>query len=140
MFCLSDPVRQPPVGLTAAPGAKVLLVEDDALIRMVATAMLEDEGYQVEEAGTGAQALATLAADTRISLMIVDLGLPDMSGVDVVVRARQARPGIRVIIASGGAADPNLADVVLLPKPYDNATLTAAVRRAAAGGVASGLH
>lgn len=70
----------------------ILLVEDDPFLREAIRLLLEDAGYGVREAGTAAQALAVLD-DSRPSLVLLDLGLPDRSGVDLVhdLNARTGR-------------------------------------------------
>ena len=66
----------------------ILIVEDDDLLRDAFKILLEDAGYQVLEAATGAGALAT--AQQRLpALIILDMGLPDRSGIDVVRSIRQ---------------------------------------------------
>lgn len=66
----------------------ILIVEDDDLLRDAFKILLEDAGYQVLEAATGAAALDV--AQTRLpALVILDMGLPDRSGIDVVRAMRQ---------------------------------------------------
>ncbi len=120
----------------------VLLVEDDVLLRMATVDMLGELGVQAIQAGTAAEALAAIEADREIALMITDLNLPGMNGVDLVAAARRIRPPLRVIVSSGyGATHPQrlalaaLPDVVFLDKPYAidglRATLAAATPAAA---------
>ncbi len=66
---------------------KILLVEDDDLLREAYRILLEDVGYEVREAGTAAEALNAVASDPP-SLVLLDLGLPDRPGLDV---ARELR-------------------------------------------------
>lgn len=67
----------------------VMLVEDDAAIRMVLRVALEDEGYEVLEADTGEKALL-LALDEAADVILVDLRLPGIQGLDVVRTIRGA--------------------------------------------------
>lgn len=69
--------------------AKILLVEDDVLLREAFRLLLEDVGYQVREAGTAAEALRA-AADDKPALVLLDLGLPDRPGLDVARELRRA--------------------------------------------------
>ncbi len=62
--------------------AKILLVEDDELLREAFRMLLEDVGYEVHEAGTAADALRAVAAE-QPALVLLDLGLPDRPGLDV---------------------------------------------------------
>lgn len=68
--------------------AAVLIVEDDALLRDAFRLLLEESGYRVLGAGTGDEAVA-LARRERPALMLLDLGLPDRSGMDVIRELRQ---------------------------------------------------
>ncbi len=69
--------------------ARILLVEDDVMLREAFRLLLEDVGYQVEEAGTAAEALR-VAAVAKPALVLLDLGLPDRPGLDVARELRQA--------------------------------------------------
>ncbi|MGQ0742646.1 MAG: response regulator [Alphaproteobacteria bacterium] len=102
-------------------GRQVLLVEDDALVRVTAVEMLEMAGHRVLEASSAAAALREIQSDRHIDVLVTDLRLPGMSGEELVAAALKLRPGLRVIIASG--KDPeNLQgigdNVVFLPKPF----------------------
>jgi CheY-like chemotaxis protein len=86
----------------ATTGKTVLLVEDSDAIRDAFTILLEDAGYTVLGAGTGEDALR-LAAEHLPDLMLLDMGLPDMTGLDVVRQAK-ADPhtaGIAVVAVTG---------------------------------------
>jgi CheY-like chemotaxis protein len=111
---------------------KVLVVEDIGLIRMTTVDMLAELGLQVAEAGDGKSALELLDSDPQINLMIADLGLPGMSGRDLVAEVRRRRPDLKIVIASGDTDDKTrseevLAGVVFLAKPYDFEQLRRAV-------------
>ena len=85
-----------------APRRTVLLVEDSDAIRDAFTILLEDAGYTVLGAGTGEDALR-LAAEHVPDLMLLDMGLPDMTGLDVVQRVKAApeTAGIAVVAVTG---------------------------------------
>ncbi|HYW13444.1 MAG TPA: response regulator [Longimicrobium sp.] len=80
----------------------VLLVEDSDAIRDAFTILLEDAGYTVLGAGTGGDALR-MAAEHLPDLMLLDMGLPDMTGLDVVrqVKADAGTAGISVVAVTG---------------------------------------
>ena len=63
---------------------EILVVEDDAAVRNLIATTLDVHGYRHREATTGAQALLELTSSSSIDLAILDLGLPDMDGVDVI--------------------------------------------------------
>ena len=91
------PTDQPPT-----PGAfRVLVVEDDMLHRMSLVAMMQDRGFDTKEAATGQEALAVMANAALLNVAIVDLGLPDMDGRDLVTAARAIQPGLKVVYATG---------------------------------------
>ena len=72
----------------------ILLVEDNEPIRHAFTILLEDTGYRVGQAGSGAEALE-VARSTSPNLILMDLGLPDMSGLEVAERlARSPSPAV----------------------------------------------
>ena len=80
----------------------ILLVEDSEAIRTAFTILLEDAGYRVLGAGTGGEALRLAAAEAP-GLVLLDMGLPDMSGLDVVrrLKAQGATAGIPVVALTG---------------------------------------
>ena len=69
--------------------SRLLTIEDDDDVRLMLRMVLEDEGYDVSEAGNGADGLERFAAD-RPALVLVDLKLPDMSGFDICHAIRQS--------------------------------------------------
>lgn len=100
---------------------KVLVVEDVALIRMTTTDMVEEIGYRTVEAGSGEEALAALAGDPEISVLLTDLGLPGMSGQQLIEEALKIKPDIKVIVASGLEFEGGgfSAQTARLIKPFD---------------------
>jgi signal transduction histidine kinase/CheY-like chemotaxis protein len=101
---------------------KILLVEDSTLIRLTTVDMIEELGMACVEAANGSEALSLLREDIEIDMLLTDLGLPGMSGAELVNEARKLRPEIRVVVASGysEAADPagSLSGVGRLQKPF----------------------
>jgi signal transduction histidine kinase/DNA-binding response OmpR family regulator len=117
-----------------APRRKVLIVEDEALIRMTTVDMAAELGFDTCEAGDGAAALALLQADPAIDILLTDLGLPGMSGQQLVTDALRLRPDLKVIVASGYSTPAAGAELppgtVSLAKPYDIGTLKRALEGA----------
>lgn len=103
---------------------RVLLVDDDALIRDSVPAMLVQLGHRVEVAGGGAQALAQLAGGLEVDLVLLDLNMPVMGGVETLANIRAFRPELPAILATGYLDDPTAAllagmtGVEVLSKPY----------------------
>ncbi|SEM16531.1 signal transduction histidine kinase [Stigmatella aurantiaca] len=84
-------------------GETILVVEDDASVRMVVMDVLADLGYQAVEAGDAQQALPYIEGRERLDLLITDVGLPGMNGRQLAEIARQRRPGLKVLFATGYA-------------------------------------
>jgi two-component system, cell cycle response regulator DivK len=85
-------------------GPLILLVEDNETIRHAFSILLEDSGYRVHEAGTGEEAISAAEA-VRPDLILMDLGLPDISGLEVTRRIRaNPRTSDQVIVALTGRA------------------------------------
>lgn len=104
----------------------VLLCEDEPLIRMVATEMLADLGYDILEAATvGESRTAILNHD--IDILICDLHLPDGSGLELAEEARTKLPKLPILFATGDHLDPPLPASAVLRKPYDERDLAKAI-------------
>ncbi|MBI3199333.1 MAG: response regulator [Rhodospirillales bacterium] len=105
----------------------VLLVEDEFLIRAVLVDALGDVGLACIEAPTGQAALDVIASATPLSAVIVDIGLPDMSGERIIEAAARHRPGMPIIRCSGRPGPvqeiPGV-KVHVYPKPYDASELS----------------
>ncbi|MDP9012368.1 MAG: ATP-binding protein [Pseudomonadota bacterium] len=90
----------------AAPGQTVLIVDDEETLRMLVVEVLTDLGYTCLEAGDGASGLEFLRLDTRIDLLISDVGLPGgMNGLQLADAACMLRPGLKVLFITGYAAN-----------------------------------
>lgn len=110
-------------------GLKVLLCEDDVLIRTDIAFGLRDAGCEVWETGTVQGALDLLATHP-VALLITDLGLPDGSGLDLAYSARSTRPDLPIIFATGGVAAPELdrlENCTTLTKPFLDIDLQGAI-------------
>ncbi len=79
---------------------RALVVDDDAAIRATIRAILEDEGVDVEEADDGSAALARLETSVA-DIVITDLQMPGMGGIELLARVRQGRRPPRVIVITG---------------------------------------
>ena len=113
---------------------RILLVEDEVLVRMVATDQLEDLGYRVETAGSATEAMNKVKLmEGDIALAIVDIGLPGIKGDVLVGELRARHPALPIIVASG-YDDPALRQrfagdsrVTFIRKPYTQDDLRRAV-------------
>jgi CheY-like chemotaxis protein len=118
-----------------ARSLRILLVEDDSMIRLSTTDMLESLGHSVTEAADGQKALELLEK-SLFDVIVTDLALPDMSGDEIAARAVTQQPRLRVIFATGDERPPatarrnGLERVVMLQKPYDEQQIAAALKTA----------
>ncbi len=122
-------------GTVAAP--RLLLVEDEFLIRLTLSETLVDDGFEVVEAEDGGAALALLAQQQPIALMLTDIQLPGaLDGHALAERARSTRPDLPVIFMSGRPPDAPPASRLdtYVSKPYSPAAVSATVRRILQGG------
>jgi len=90
--------------MSAAAASTILVVEDDTIVRMLIVDVLEELDYAVLEAEDGQSALIHLQSQgTVIDLLMTDQGLPDIKGEVLAEMARQLRPSLPVLFASGYA-------------------------------------
>jgi CheY-like chemotaxis protein len=117
----SESARDPDTGQSRG---KVLVVEDVALIRFTTMDMAEQLGFETLEAPDAEEALALLDKHSEINILLTDLGLPGMSGEQLVEEALRLKPHLKVIIASGYSTrkDEDCAlgrGISYLVKPFD---------------------
>jgi PAS domain S-box-containing protein len=107
----------------------VLVVDDDELVLMNTTAMLEDLGHKVLEASSGEQALRALRRTPAIQLIITDHLMPGMTGIQLIAALRPERPDLPVILATGFADLPASVapGVARLDKPFRQKDLARAI-------------
>lgn len=116
--------------------SSVLLAEDEFLIRAVLADALGALGLACIEAPTGQAALDVVRGDAPLAAIIVDIGLPDMSGEKVIEAAALHRPNTPVIRCSGaiaGAAGAASGGIHVFPKPYSVDELSRFVASLVAG-------
>ena len=111
-----------------APGSeRILIVDDERVVRVIMTRILSKYGYQVCEAADGDQALALAASQAEpFACAVIDMVMPSISGIDLAHRLRETQPDLKVLFVSGyapeeignhGGADINPAD--LITKPFE---------------------
>lgn len=117
---------------------RVLVVEDEVLIRMLAVDMLLDLGREADEAGTAAEAIELLRAPgADYGLVLLDLGLPDKRGDDLVRDIRQTHAALPLVVASGEdqaevtARLKEFEPICFLGKPFDLDGLKVAIETVA---------
>jgi CheY-like chemotaxis protein len=122
-----------------ATGTTVLVVDDDPDLLAVVQEGLASLGYEVLLADSGASALEVLASHPSIELLMVDVKMGGMSGLELIRRANELRPGLKALIMTGGAEVPggrdNGHEPALLRKPFRVADLARAIAIAMSGDV-----
>jgi len=100
--------------------AVILFVDDDPLIAMSTTEMLEDLGHHVIGADSGQHALDILKSEQPLDLMVTDHMMPGMTGLELAAASREVRPSLPVLLATGYAELPEGTQLNLprLAKPY----------------------
>jgi CheY-like chemotaxis protein len=121
----------------AVGGAHILVVDDDPDVRWIIAQDLQEMGYIVTEADSGRAALEILERREPCDLMIVDLVMPGLSGLDTLRLACRSRPDLRVLFVSGYADLSRFGDSLgsypLLKKPFNRENLAEAVHTATQG-------
>jgi CheY-like chemotaxis protein len=125
----------------AAPRRRVLVVDDEALVRTSLTRVLAHDGHEVVTADSGRAALDVHARERgRIDVVVLDMMMPDLSGTEVFRLLRAAEPGLRVVLSSGYSLESeaqaliDAGGVSVLQKPYT----VDEVRRVLAAAVGAG--
>jgi two-component system, cell cycle sensor histidine kinase and response regulator CckA len=127
------PLRDTRSGLRGE-AREILMVEDEPLVARAALSILQQRGHRVTHIADGAAAWAEFCASpARYDLLLVDINLPGMSGVDLVARVRQAAYAGPIIVMSGRVAEKDLRMLErlrvnhVMPKPFSVQELTEAV-------------
>lgn len=110
----------------------ILIIEDDATVRMLVATVLADAGYQVCEAANGRQGLHQFQTQP-VDLVLTDLEMPELNGLDLILELTRAFLNVKVIAMSGASGDGLQTARLLgarqaLPKPLDLHALLHAVQ------------
>jgi DNA-binding NtrC family response regulator len=132
---MTDAMTDQAVGADHAP--RVLVVEDEFLIRALVADHLRDAGFSVIEAFNGDEAVALLSAGATVELIFTDVRMPGSTdGMALLAWVRAQRPGLPVIVTSGHL-DPLVAAsggaAAFVPKPFDVGVVVDALRAALDG-------
>lgn len=121
--------------------ARILVVDDEDLVRLTLRQMLEASGHEVIEAANGRQGVA-LQAENVVDLVVTDIIMPEQEGIETIVQLRRKNPSLKIIAISGGGRLRNMdflkiaanvgADATLT-KPFSTQELTDMVDRCLAG-------
>jgi len=119
--------------------AKILIVDDSSLARRTLRRLLEELGHQVEDASEGAQALERFFL-SQPDLVILDMLMSGMYGLDVLAKLRELKPDVRVIVATADIQQTTREQVRaagaqgMLNKPINRDLLSQALRAVLEGG------
>lgn len=117
---------------------RVLLIDDEQMVRKLVRKMLERSGHEVTEAENGRLGLQQLKTGA-FDLVITDIIMPEMEGVETLMTVREQHPGVKVIAMSGGGRTGNidflsaaqkLGAAAILHKPFTLAALAGAIEQA----------
>ena len=113
---------------------RILVVDDEPLVRELAVIILEDLGYDVVDAANGEDAYRILCLDDSITAVVTDIVMPRLDGFGFAAKAWHLKPGLRILFTSGNhlgtpaVRAPNRSTPPVLAKPYRPNQLGAAVR------------
>ncbi len=125
-------------GATSSPARRerILVADDEELVRMAIKAILSFGGYEVAMAEDGAEAVEKFReASPRFDLVVLDMHMPRLDGREALLRIREIDPSARVVLLSGGLHDAasegvtGLEGVAFLHKPFENEELLGLVRQ-----------
>lgn len=118
---------------TAFIPARILLAEDDPLVREYAALQLRNAGYEVKVSANGVEAMEQLQQDGPFDLLFTDVLMPEMNGPELARQAVQVQPGLKVVFTSGFFEGEELEQVLntplnhLLAKPYQREDMLALI-------------
>jgi len=113
---------------------RVLVVEDDVLVRLAVAAYLRECGFDVVEVGSADEAIRVLEAGIPVDIVFSDVNMPgSLDGFGLAQWLRRERPGLKIILTSGAARKAKAAGDLcehgpILAKPYDHVELERQIR------------
>lgn len=121
-------MTEPTVPVQAVePRLSILLVDDDAMVREATAWMLADAGHRVHEAEDGEAALEYLVKEGPVDLLITDINMPKMDGLELANQTKARWPALPVLLVSGRPQPPGTQ--AFMPKPFGWQALMRAVAR-----------
>jgi signal transduction histidine kinase len=124
--------RDDAVPVASSTPGRVLFVDDEASVRRLAGAALARAGHDPVLAASGEEALELLGSDQEFNLLVTDLSMPGMTGIELAHEAQELRPGLPVLYVSGyaGGFGDEVAGADVLEKPFSPAVLADRVAQA----------
>ena len=99
-------------------GVKLIVVDDDQEVRLLTVGFLVDAGFRVLQADCGAQALVLLSGDPCVRMIVSDIRMPEMSGIELAEEAVRRFPTLRVVLISGFTDPQQRVRWPFLKKPF----------------------
>jgi hypothetical protein len=110
--------------MAMARAHRILVADDDDMVRMVMRTVLAGQGYQIEEASDGQEAIEKFSQQSdQLDLVMVDQNMPGMSGTQTLAELRRTKPALKAVVLSGGVLDgegDGNSRTRYLPKPFLN--------------------
>lgn len=103
--------------------AKILVVDDEELVRLTLRQMLEAEGHEIMEARNGREALS-IHTSTPADLVLTDIIMPEQEGIEMIIQLRRKDPQVKIVAISGGGRMKNLDFLKIAANVGADATLT----------------
>jgi signal transduction histidine kinase len=127
--------QSPAAEPASARPVRILLVDDDASVRLATRTILEEQGHAVVEASSGAECLTVLGRERRFDLLVIDFAMPLMNGGQLATEVRQLWPDAPILFVTGYVENDALRPwselgYVTVQKPFSAGGLAAAVERA----------
>jgi signal transduction histidine kinase/CheY-like chemotaxis protein len=128
----AGPAAPTPAPTPEGPPLRVLVIDDEPLVREALADSLVEDGHAVIQVASGAEGLARLAEGADVDVVLTDLGMPEMTGWDVARAVRTRHPGLPIGLITGWAVALQISDEerrgvdFLLAKPYTTEALRAA--------------
>jgi len=114
----------------SANSERILLADDEEMVRKTIRMILAFSGYQVVEAVDGEDAVRKyIDTSPPFDLVLMDYDMPRLSGAEALTRIRRHDPMAKVILLSGGVHFAEMEKVMFLPKPFDNQELIGLIRQ-----------
>lgn len=116
---------------------RILVVDDEELVRKLTVQVLERAGYHVVSVGSARRAVELVTDGEVVDLVVSDVVMPDLTGVELLIELRERQPGLPVVLMTGGSPEPErtagaigLGASAIVYKPYTHAELRDAVEAA----------
>lgn len=133
---LEDAGRSPDAGRSEGGSGRVLVVDDEEVVRLLACDMLDDLGYTTHACSDGDEALAYYAANyAKVDLVLLDMIMPHLSGPDTFLAMRNINPAVKVLLVSGHTFSDTAQKMIdhgalgFLNKPYEMDTFSRMINK-----------